>query len=92
MRIPKKNKKIKIVLLDPNEEGKIKSNDKDDDDNEDAKPAATADEFVMLELEDVEDEMNDKDAKINDVMNNDDKSEFLRHKKVHDCSSLCTKI
>ena len=63
MKIPNKNNKIKIVLLDPEEEGEIKSNDKEDDENNDAKPAITTDEFVILELEDAEDNINDEDAK-----------------------------
>ena len=51
-------------MLDPNEEDEIKDNEKDDNDNEDSKPAATSDEFVMLEMEDVENDKNDNNKKI----------------------------
>ena len=63
-------KKVKFVLLDPEEEGEVKDN-KENDDKDDSKPAATSDEFVLLEMEDVEDDKNGNDEKIDDKMNKD---------------------
>ena len=67
-------------MLDPDEEGEIKDNEKDDNDNEDSKPAATSDEFVLLEMEDVEDDTNNDDVNKNEseeILEFEHENEFI---------------